>query len=77
MKIKAEIKSMERLEIDIFKAILQSLLSSSPYKGRRFNICRSRRFIKKVCRSSQQINFTLPQKKEKQTKKVSLMYFQT
>ena len=31
-------------------------------ESRRINICRSRRFVKNVCRSSQ-INFTMPQKK--------------
>ena len=42
-------------------------------ESRIFNVYRSRRFIKNVCQSWQ-INFILPQKKEK---KVSLKSFQT
>ena len=40
-------------------------------KGRRINVCRSGRFIKNVCRSSQ-IKFTIQQKKWKRFKKLNV-----
>ena len=45
-------------------------------EGRRLFTCQSRRLIKNLCRSTQ-INFTIPQKKEKKAKEYSLTSFQT